>query len=157
MKLLVPFATIALAVVPACSKAPTTPSPIPGFSGGANGGAWAGQLSDTANGRGMLRLAVEEAPIGNGRSVLGGTWSATFDDATANASGTLSGGVAGTEAQLTLRRSTPLICPNPGPVTSAYGSFFAPTLVIGGNAITGPYDYIACGGTAAGRLDLRRP
>jgi hypothetical protein len=157
MKLFVPFAAVALAVVPACSKGPTTPSPLPGFSGGVIGGTWTGPLSDMANGRGMLRLVVEETPLGNGRSVLRGSWSAMFDNATANASGTLSGGVVSTEVQLTLLRSTPLLCPNPGPVTSAYGSFFAPTLVIGSDAIVGPYDYVACEGTAAGRLELRRP
>ena len=57
----------------------------------------------------------------------------------------------------TLRRSVPLSCPNPGPIPTVYGSYFALNLALGGTTISGPYDYQACTSAVSGTLTLTRP
>ncbi len=117
-------------------------------------GPWAGTLSDPSNGQGSLRVVLfETSPDGR---QLGGTWTATFADPSKNASGDLSGTVDGGAVSLTLLRSVPIVCPNPGPVTSSYGSFFARNLTIVGTTMSGSYDYFACAGNAAGSLQVSR-
>jgi len=114
-----------------------------------------GTLDDTSNGQGTLRVSLQETLAG-GTGLLSGSWSATFADASRNASGEVSGGVAGALVQLTLRRTVPVVCPNPGPNTTIYGSFLALDLTVVSTTISGPYLYQGCTTTAGGTLQLTR-
>ena len=144
-------AVLLLALAPGCSTTPTAPTP--GVPRGPRSGTWAGTVTDSSNGSGALRVQLEELVVGNAQSVLNGTWTTTFSDATKNGSGELSGSVSGTAVQLILRRAVPLSCANPGPVP-VYGSYFSLTLTAAGSTVGGPYDYQTCTAAVRGALTL---
>ena len=103
-----------------CSTTPTAPTP--GIPRGPRSGTWIGTVTDPANGNGALRVDLDELVIGEAQSVLNGTWTTTFSDATKNGAGEVAGSISGTTAQLILRRAVPLSCANPGLVPAVYGS-----------------------------------
>ena len=156
MKLLFTLATLTVVIVsPGCSESPTAATPVP--PNGPRSGIWSGALTDAANGQGSIRMDLKEALIGTSQGLLNGTWSVTFADATKNTGGDVSGFVTGAAVQLTLRRAVPLACPNPGPVSSVYGSYVALDLSLAGTTISGPYSYQACTTAVSGTLVATKP
>jgi hypothetical protein len=145
-------ALLALALSHGCSTTPTAPTP--GVPRGPRSGTWAGTVTDSSNGSGALRVQFEELVIGTGPSLLNGTWSTTFGDATKNGSGDVSGSVSGSAVQVTFRRAVPLSCANPGPVPAVYGSYFSLNLAIAGSTISGPYNFQTCAAAVSGALTL---
>ena len=145
-------AVLLLALLPGCSTTPTAPTP----GAGPRSGVWVGTVADAANGSGALRVQLDELVIGNAQSLLNGTWSTTFGDATKNGSGDVSGSVSGTAVQVTFMRSVPLTCVNPGPVPAVHGSYFSLNLAIAGSTISGPYNYQTCTAPVTGALTLTR-
>jgi len=153
MRSLIAFAAVLVfALSPGCSTTPTAPTP--GVPRGPRSGTWVGTVADSSNGSGALRVQLEELVIGNAHSLLNGTWTTTFSDATKNGSGDVVGSVSGTALQVTLRRSAPLTCVNPGPVPAVYGSYFSLDLAIAGSTISGPYHFQTCTAPVTGALTL---
>ncbi len=148
------FLTVVIAS-PGCSESPTAATPVP--PNGPRSGIWSGSVTDAANGQGSVRMDLKEAQIGTSQGLLNGTWNVTFADATKNTGGDVSGFVTGSAVQLTLRRAVPLTCPNPGPVPSVYGSYFALDLALAGTTISGPYSYQACTTAVSGTLVATKP
>lgn len=145
-------ALLVLALTQGCSTTPTAPTPrVPR---GPRSGTWVGSLMDPANGSGTLRLQLEELVIGSAQSLLNGTWTTTFSDATKNGSGDVSGSILGTGVQVTFLRTVPLSCANPGPVPAVYGSYFSLDLAIAGTTISGAYTYQPCTAPVSGALTL---
>lgn len=145
-------AVLVIALTQGCSTTPTAPTPrVPR---GLRSGTWVGTLTDPANGNGALRLQLEELVIGNAQSLLNGTWTTTFSDATKNGSGDVSGSILGTTVQVTFLRTVPLSCANPGPVPAVYGSYVSLDLAIAGTTISGPYNYQPCAAPVSGALTL---
>jgi hypothetical protein len=145
-------AALVLALSPGCSTTPTTPTP--GVPRSPRSGTWIGTVTDSSNGSGALRVQLDELVIGNAHSLLNGTWTTTFSDATKNGSGDLSGSVSGTAVQVSFRRAVPLSCANPGPVPAVYGSYFSLNLAIAGSTISGPYNFQTCTTAVSGALTL---
>ena len=145
-------AMLVLALSPGCSTTPTTPTPS--VPRGPRSGTWVGTVTDPSNGSGVLRVQLEELVLGNTQSLLNGTWTAAFSDATKNGSGDVSGSVTGTAVQVTFRRSVPLTCANPGPVAAVYGSYFSLNLAVAGSTISGPYNFQTCTTAVSGALTL---
>ena len=153
MRLLCTLAALTVVIAsPGCSDSPTAATPAP--PNGPRSGIWRGSATDAANGQGSVRMDLTEALIGTSQGLLNGTWSVTFADATRNTGGDVSGFVTGSAVQLTLRRAVPLTCPNPGPVPSVYGSYFALNLSLAGATISGPYNYQTCTAAVSGALTL---
>jgi hypothetical protein len=135
-----------------CSTTPTTPTPS--VPRGPRSGLWVGSATDASNGSGVLRVQLEEAVFGEGQSLVNGTWTTAFSDATKNGSGDVSGSIFGTTVQITLRRAVPLSCANPGLVPAIYGSYFSLNLAIAGSTISGPYNFQTCTTAVSGALTL---
>lgn len=150
---LIVVATLGAAMGLGCRDSPTAPTPGPGA--GPRSGAWLGTLTDGANGTGPLTVEFRESTIGD-LGLLGGAWTATFAGGAVNATGDLSGTIAGATVQLTLRRAVPVSCPMPGPLPALNGSFVALDLTLAGTVISGPYTYQSCGPPVAGWLELRQ-
>ncbi len=146
-------ATLCLTLALGCTESPTTPTPGPGPGG--RTGTWLGTIADAANGPGSLRLVLQETPIGT-VGLLSGTWSATFATGSAPATGDVTGTISGTAVQVTLRRAVPVACPTTGPLAALSGAFIAQNLTLTDTAITGSYDYQACGAPVAGTLEVRK-
>ena len=146
---------LALSAATGCSKSPTAPTP--GLPSGPRSGTWVGTLTDPSNGSGAVRMQLDELATGPGQSFVSGTWSATFGDASNNATGSVTGAITGPTGQLSLQRTVPLACASPGPTAFLSGSFFAQTLSVGAATMTGDYQFQACSGVVNGRLDLRLP
>ena len=146
------LAVLLLALASGCSTTPTAPTP--GVPRGPRSGTWAGTVTDAANGSGALRVQLEELVVGTAQSLLSGTWTTTYSDATKNGSGEVSGSVSGTAVQVILRRAVPLSCANPGPVPAVYGSYFSLNLATAGSTISGPYDFQTCTTAVRGALTL---
>lgn len=146
------LAVLLLALASGCSTAPTAPTP--GVPRGPRSGTWAGTVTDSSNGSGALRVQLEELVVGNAQSLLSGTWTTTYSDATKNGGGEVSGSVSGTAVQVILRRAVPLSCANPGPVPAVYGSYFSLNLAAAGSNISGPYDFQTCTTAVRGTLTL---
>ena len=146
-------AALVLALLPGCSKTPTTPtSDAPS---GPRSGTWIGTLADTSNGQGALRVVLQETPFGSGQGVLSGTWSTTFADASKDADGYVVGSVTGTVMLLNLQRTSPPSCPTPLP-PGIVGSYFALNLALSDATISGAYDYQTCGAPVRGTLTLTK-
>lgn len=145
---------LCLVLTSACSRSPTGPTPpVPGA--GPNTGTWTGTLTDSVNGQGIVRMALQETPFGS-TGLLSGTWSVTYPEASRNASGEASGGITGSSVLLTLRRSVPLMCPNTGPVPVIHGSYQAYSLTLAGRTISGAYDFLTCGAPVTGVITVTR-
>lgn len=151
------FAALILVVAlgPACADNATAPTPIGGGTG-ARSGTWTGTFTDAASGTGTLRVDLSETAVGD-LGLLAGSWTATFTSGAAAATGDVTGAITGSIVQITLRRAVPLPCAVPGALPALNGAFIATSLALAGGAISGPYVYQACGGPAAGTLELRRP
>ena len=145
-------ASLVLVLSLGCSTTPTTPTP--GVPRGPRSGLWAGTAADASNGSGVLRVQLEEVVIGDGQSLLNGTWTTAFSDSTKNGSGDVSGSIYGTAVQVTFRRAVPLSCANPAPVPAVYGSYFSLNLAIAGSTISGPYNFQTCTTAVSGTLTL---
>lgn len=147
-------AALVLALLPGCSKTPTTPtSDAPS---GPRSGTWIGTLADTSNGQGALRVVLQETPFGSGQGVLSGTWSTTFADGSKNAVGDAVGSLMGAVVQLNLQRTAPSSCPPPVPPFAFPGSYFALNLTLSGTTISGTYDYHTCATPVRGTLTITK-
>ena len=150
MKALVALTPIFM-VIAACSSSPTAPS-APAATGPLTG-TWVGPITDASNGSGAMRVVLRDYAAGGG-SLLTGSWSTTFADASKNGSGQATGAVDGTRTLLDLRPAVPLACGGTsGPL---FGAYLASSLTVSGNVMTGGYTFAACAGNATGTLELRQ-
>jgi hypothetical protein len=138
----------------ACHTSPTAPS-LPPQTNGPNSGTWVGTLRDDANGPGDLRVVLQETVV-SGTSLLTGTWTSTYADGAKNAAGDASGGLTGTRAFLTLRRTVPLSCADPGLLPQLNGAVVSLDLSLDGRTLSGAYTYQACNRSIPGTLTLTR-
>jgi hypothetical protein len=129
---------------------PTAPSAPPPT--GARSGAWVGTLADPVNGTGTLRLDLEER-VGDGASLLGGTWAMAFADAQRNARGSLSGLVTGTQMTVLGSTEPPPACP---PVPFATPGLLSVSATFTSTELTGSYRFSTCTESTTGTIALRR-
>ena len=148
---LAPIALFICAAVFASYGCGATGSPTAPSGQGPRSGMWQGTLVDLNDVAGALRLTIEERRIDDSRSLLSGTWSATFQDGSRNGAGTLSGTITGTTATLLLTPSTPPACAS-GPFAATIGSYSAPQLTVSGASIQGAYSQATCTGAVSGTL-----
>lgn len=134
----------------------STPGSSTGPTPSSRTGVWTGTVSDSANGNGTLRLVLEERPINASESLVMGSWTTTFADATKNGEGTFSGGVNGTRGFLTLGPSRSITCAAPSMVFGTVGTYVASTLTVENSAIRGSYLFLTCSGSISGTLEVRR-
>lgn len=141
---------LCLITLPACGDdSPTSPSPTLG----PRTGTWVGPVNDPLNGSGTLRAEITELTIDASRSLIGGSWTATFADSSRNAAGNI-GGIrsAGALSITAFPATTPSCTPAPQVTTGAYSieaSFSA-------TDITGTYRFSSCTDSVSGTIALRR-
>lgn len=154
IRILAVLCVAALAPVACASSSPTGPTG-PAASGPRTG-VWSGTVSDPVNGTGTLRIELSDYPLDSARSLLSGSWSTAYADATKNGSGSLSGTATGATIALAMNPATPPQCP-PGTVfRAAAGSYLSTALSQGATTIAGSYLLTTCDGSASGTLDLRK-
>lgn len=150
-----------VAVVAACAAlltacgAGAAGSPTAPSGAGPRSGTWLGTLTGPDDVAGTVRLTIEERRIDDVRSLVAGTWSATYQDASRNGAGTLGGTITGAAGSLLLAPFTPPPCAS-GPFASAVGSYSAPQLTISNASIHGPYSQATCAGSLTGTLTLAK-
>ena len=115
-------------------------------------GAWVGTLADSVNGTGTLRLDLEER-VGDGASLLSGTWAMAFADAQRNARGSLSGLVTGTQMTVLGSTEPPPACP---PVPFATPGLLSVSATFTAIELTGSYRFSTCTESTTGTITLRR-
>ncbi|MBP7775846.1 MAG: hypothetical protein KA371_01810 [Acidobacteria bacterium] len=141
---------VAFAACGSGAGSPTAPS-----GAGPQSGTWLGTITDLNNVVGTLRLTIDERRIDGSRSLVSGSWSATFQDASRNGAGTLGGTITGATGTLLLTPVAPPACAS-GPFASVIGSYSAPQLAISSAAIQGPYSQSTCTGSLTGTLTLSK-
>lgn len=130
--------------VVACSSSPTAPTPAPSLAG-----VWSGLLTrgGTPN---TLRLDLQSTSFG---TAAGASGRYEWLDAAGTAGGTVTGGLAGTQATLTLTPSAPPPCP--GASTPSAGQI-ALRLTLDGTRLTGEAVFTLCGAFDVGTVSLTR-
>lgn len=140
---------VVLAACGADSVTPTAPS-----STGGRSGVWLGTLHEVSGITGSLRLTLEERQVDARRSLITGTWTASYEVRSRDGSGTLTGTITDAIATLLLTPSTPGECDQVLPV--AAGTYSTPQLTVSATSIQGAYSQLLCAGTATGRLTLTK-
>jgi len=138
-----------LAACGAGSATPTAPS-----AAGPRSGVWRGTLNDANGPTGTLRLTLDERQVDATRSLVSGTWTASFEDRSRDGAGTLSGVITNAVGSMMLVPTTPHTCDRVFAVTA--GTISTPQLAISARSMEGPYSQALCPGTATGTLTLTK-
>lgn len=150
------FPAIGLCGLVACGdSAPTAPTSVPPPALGPRSGTWVGTLTDRVNGMGTVTLQLEDRPLDPSRSLLGGTWSASFPEVTRVEAGTIGGTSSGTTISVLLSPLTRPTCSPPAAFPSLAGSFTL-TLDETGGLMTGSSLYADCDIGVTGRAELTK-
>jgi hypothetical protein len=130
--------TIAIVALSACggSSSGTTTPTAASFS---IAGSWIGSVVDNIAGTGVVRATIDQSG-----STVSGTWSATYQNAIDNNSGTFTGDVSGNTVKMTLRPSLPNKCS------------FAVTATTDGSSISGTYAALSCSIAVNGTINVRK-
>jgi hypothetical protein len=140
---------VMLAACGAASLTPTAPS-----STGGRSGVWLGTLNEVSGATGSLRLTLEERQVDTRRSLITGTWTASYQARSRDGAGTLTGTITDALATLLLVPSTPVECDQVLPL--AAGAYSTGSLTVSATSIQGPYSQLLCAGTVTGTLTLTK-
>ncbi|MFN2444141.1 MAG: hypothetical protein ABR606_00910 [Vicinamibacterales bacterium] len=147
---------VALVAAAACGDStPTTPTPVPPPALGPRSGTWLGTLADRVNGTGTVTVQLEDRPLDGSRSLLSGTWTASFPLVARVDGGTVGGNGTDATVSVVLSPSTRPACTPPMFLSSLTGSFTL-TLEGTGGRMTGSSLYAACDGGVSGRAELTK-
>jgi hypothetical protein len=100
-----------------------------------------------------MRVELTELSIDASRSLLGGTWAATFSDPTRNAAGNVGGILSAGHMTVSATPTAPTTC-TPAPLVPPGGFSIAAT--VAANDITGTYTFGTCSGSFPGTISLGR-
>ncbi|MCC6987394.1 MAG: hypothetical protein IT181_00250 [Acidobacteria bacterium] len=145
--------TVCGAILASCGgqgATPTAPS-----STGTRSGVWQGTLNEASGTTGTLRLTVEERQVDARRSLLTGTWTASYQDRARDGAGSLTGTITDATGTLLLVPSTPGACDRV--LLAAAGSYSASELAISAASMRGAYSQLLCTSTITGTLSLTKP
>jgi hypothetical protein len=141
---------LSLTVLPACGDdSPTSPSP----TFGPRTGTWVGPVSDPVNGSGTLRAEITELTIDASRSLIGGSWAATFAESSRNAAGNIGGIRSADELSIT---AYPATAPSCTPAAQATPGAYLIEASFSATEITGTYRFSTCRDSVSGTIALRR-
>ena len=117
-------------------------------------GVWQGTLTDTGGSTGTLRLTLEDRALDARGSLVSGTWTTSFADASRNGAGTVGGTVTDGVDTLLLTPATAMACSQPIP--GAAGSYALSRLTLNGRALQGAFAQLLCTNTITGALSLTK-
>lgn len=144
--------TVCGAFLASCGDQRATPTAPSGT--GTRSGVWQGALNESSGTTGTLRLTLEERQVDTRRSLVTGTWTASYPDRSRDGAGTLTGTITDAIGTLLLVPSQSGDCDRV--LLAATGTYSTPQLTISATTIRGSYSQLLCTSTVTGTLTLTK-